>query len=83
MARNTIKANYRLYPETYSQTEQVNAILEQYLCAYVFHPQDDKSLWLPLAEFATNNHQSKTTGIIPFYANNSYHPYLNLNLIEK
>jgi hypothetical protein len=42
--------------ETDGQMEHVNAVLEQYLSAYVFHQQDDWSLWLPLAEFTTNNH---------------------------
>ncbi|KAL9567590.1 hypothetical protein ACKAV7_008354 [Fusarium commune] len=43
------------HPETDGQTERLNAILEQYLRAYVSYLQDDWSRWLPLAEFAANS----------------------------
>ena len=57
------------HPETDGQTETVNAILEQYLQAYINYLQDDWEAWLHLAEFATNNHASETTGMSPFFAN--------------
>jgi hypothetical protein len=47
------------------------------------HPQDNWSHWLPLAEFTTNNHQSKTTTITPFLANNNCHPRLNFDIMEQ
>jgi hypothetical protein len=36
-----------------------------------------------LAEFATNNHQSETTSITPFIANNGCHPRLNFDIMEQ
>ena len=60
--------------ETDGQTERVNAILEQYLRAYVNYLQDDWEAWLHLAEFATNNHASETTGMSPFFANYGQDP---------
>jgi hypothetical protein len=69
--------------ETDGQTERVNAVLVQYPQAYIFHQQDNWSLWLPLAEFATNNHQSETTDITPFFANNSCLPFLNFDISEQ
>jgi hypothetical protein len=57
------------HPETDGQTERANAIMEQYLWAYVNYQQDDWARFLPMAEFAANNHISETTGISPFFAN--------------
>ena len=38
-----------------------------------FH-QDDWVDWLPLAEFASNNTVSETTGVSPFFANYGFNP---------
>ncbi|KAK7570621.1 hypothetical protein V3481_007378 [Fusarium oxysporum f. sp. vasinfectum] len=62
------------HPETDGQTERLNAILEQYLRAYVSYLQDDWNRWLPLAEFAANSLKSETTGMSPFFANYGFHP---------
>jgi hypothetical protein len=35
-----------------------------------------------MAEFATNIHQSETTNITPFFANNSCHPCSNVDIRE-
>ena len=43
------------YPETDGQTEQMNAILEQYLRIYINYLQDNWESWLYMAEFAANN----------------------------
>jgi len=59
------------YPQTDGQTERSNAILEQYLRAYVNYPQDD---WLHLVEFAGNNHASETAGMGPFFASQGQDP---------
>jgi hypothetical protein len=40
-----------------------------------FH-QDDWVQWLPLAEFASNNAVSETTGVSPFFANYGFNPRL-------
>jgi len=56
------------HPQTDSQTEQMNASMEQYLRVFVNHQQDDWVQWLPLAEFAANNGISETTKCTPFFA---------------
>jgi hypothetical protein len=56
------------HPETDGQTERINAILEQYLRAYINYLQDDWEAWLHMAEFAANNQASETTGMSPFFA---------------
>ena len=48
--------------------------MEQYLRCYVDYRQDDWAKWLPIAEFAQNNHVSATTQLSPFAANYGYHP---------
>ena len=40
--------------------------MEQYLRAYVNYAQDDWVDWLPIAEFAINNHLSESTKVTPF-----------------
>ena len=62
------------HPEIDGQTERVNAILGQYLRTYVNYLQDDWEAWLHLAEFATNNHASETTGMSSFFANYEQDP---------
>jgi hypothetical protein len=78
---NSLKIEPRLsiafHPETDGQTEQTNAIMEQYLRAYVNYQQDDWVQFLPMAEFATNNHVSETTGISPFFANYRLNPKID------
>ena len=65
------------HPQSDGQTERLNAILEQYLRSYVTYLQDDWADWLALAEFATNNHVSSTTGISPFFAVYGTNPRLD------
>jgi transposase InsO family protein len=60
-----LKHSLAYHPETDGQTERLNAILEQYLRAYMNFAQDDWVDWLPLAEFAANNATSETTGYTP------------------
>lgn len=67
------------HPQTDGQTERLNAVLEQYLRCYVDYTQDDWNEWIALAEFATNNHASETTGISPFFANYGYDPAIELD----
>ena len=55
-------------PQTDGQTEQMNAGMEQYLCVFVNHQQDDWVQWLPLAEFAANNGVSESTKCTPLLA---------------
>jgi hypothetical protein len=48
--------------------------MEQYLQHFVNYQQDDWVLWLPLAEFAANNHTSETTNCSVFFGNYGFHP---------
>src|SRR5690606_29976287 len=63
------------HPQTDGQTERINAILEQYLRAYVNYQQDNWNDFLALAEFMYNNTISVGIGnISPFFANYGYAP---------
>jgi len=62
------------HPRTDGQTERLNAILEQYFRCFVNYLRDDWSFWISMAEFASNNHASETTGASPFFANYGYDP---------
>ena len=54
------------HPQTDGQTECVNQEIEQFLCLFVNHRQDDWSEWLPLAEFSYNNRIHAATRLTPF-----------------
>jgi len=62
------------HPQTDGQTERTNAILEQYLRAYINYQQDHWCGYLPLAEFAYNNGYQETIKNTPFFANYGIHP---------
>jgi len=62
------------HPQTEGQTERANAILEQYLQAYINYQQDDWCGYLPLAEFAYNNGYQETIKNTPFFANYGINP---------
>jgi hypothetical protein len=68
------------YPEIDSQTERVNAIMEQYLWAYCNYQQDNWKQLLLITEFCYNNTQSETTRVTPFYANYGYYPHFRPDL---
>jgi len=68
------------HPQTDSQTERMNAVMEQHLQAYVNYLQDDWTSYLFLAEFAGNNQVSDSTTLSPFFANASYHPRCDFEL---
>ncbi|KAH0602650.1 uncharacterized protein H6S33_008300 [Morchella sextelata] len=56
--------------------------MEQYLRSYISYQQDDWVRWLPMAEFATNNHVSETTKVSPFYANLGRNPRMTFGPLE-
>ncbi|KAH0613403.1 uncharacterized protein H6S33_005289 [Morchella sextelata] len=68
------------HPETDSQTERLNAVMEQYLCGYVSYQQDDWVKWLPMAEFSANNQVSASTKATPFFANYGFHPRFTVTI---
>ena len=66
-------------PEGNGQTKQVNQMLEQYLQLYCNYQQDNWSDLLPLTKFAYNNTLNTTTGILPFFTNDGYHPNITVH----
>jgi hypothetical protein len=67
------------HPQTDSQTEQMNAIMEQYLRAFINYQQDNWTSWVPMAEFASNNDTSDMTGCLLFFGNYSFHPRMTFS----
>jgi transposase InsO family protein len=65
------------HPQTQGQVENLNKWMETYLRIFCGQRQQDWVEWLPLAEFAYNNHTHPTTGTSPFYANYGYHPTMS------
>src|SRR5260221_361350 len=64
--------------QTDGQMEQVNQEIEAYLRVFVSHRQDDWADWLPLAEFAYNNHVHSATRCTPFELDSGQHPWMGL-----
>jgi len=62
------------HPQTDGETERTNAILEQYLRAYINYQQENWCDYLPLAEFAYNNGYQETIKNTPFFANYGINP---------
>jgi len=62
------------HPHTDGETERTNAILEQYLRAYINYQQDDWYGYLPLAEFAYTNGYQESIKNTPFFANYGINP---------
>ena len=75
-----IKANLStaFHPQTDSQTERVNSVMEQYLRTYCTYLQDDWVMWLLSAEFAANNHWSESIQCTLFFTNCEYHLKMGL-----
>ncbi|CAJ0927859.1 unnamed protein product [Ranitomeya imitator] len=62
---NAVKLGY--HPESNGQTERKNQGIEQFLRCFVADNQEMWSEYLPLAEFALNNHTSSSAGCSPFF----------------
>jgi transposase InsO family protein len=54
------------HPQTSGQTERVNKILEDMLCACVISSKGSWEKWLPLAEFSYNNSYQESIKMAPF-----------------
>jgi hypothetical protein len=68
------------HPQTNGQTEQFNAVMEQYLCCFVNYLQNDWKLWLSLSECAANDQASESTGVSSFLAKYGYDPKWQSNV---
>jgi hypothetical protein len=70
------KLSTAYHPQTDGQTERLNAIVEQYLRAFVNFQQDDWVVLLPAAQLAYNTTPTETTKVTPFFANFGFEPDL-------
>jgi len=75
-----LRLSTTFHSQTDGQTEQVNAVVEQHLRAYVTYLQEDWVDYLFLAEFAGNNQVSDTTSLSPLFPNLGYHPRYDFEL---
>ena len=64
------------HPQTDRQSERTNQSVEQVLRTVISYHQDDWVDWLPVVEFALNNHLTKSLKTTPFYVNYSFHPHI-------
>jgi hypothetical protein len=67
------------HPQSDSQTERVNQVLEQYLRCFISYQQDDWADLLPFAEFAYNNAEHSSTKVSPFFAIYGFHPRFDIS----
>jgi transposase InsO family protein len=62
------------HPQTDSQTERINQVLEGYLCTFTSQQQDNWDDLLPSGEFHYNNSKHSSTQQTPFMLNTRRHP---------
>ena len=67
-----------LHPQTDGQPELTNAILEQYLRAYINYQHDDWCGYLPLPEFLYKNGYQETIKNTRFFTNDGINPELKM-----
>jgi len=77
------KLSTAFHPQTNGQTEKMNQELEQYLCMFIDHCQEQWPEWLGMAEFAYNNKVHIGTKVSPFQANNSWDPRMRFKMRKK
>ena len=77
MKKLDVKLNILIafHPQTDSQSEILNQILEQYLQTFCNYHQDDWLELLPFAEFSYNNSTNASMKMTPFYASYGQHPH--------
>jgi len=63
------KLSTAYHSQTDGQTERVNQELEQYLCMFIDHRQEQWPEWLEMMEFAYNNKIHSATKVSSFRAN--------------
>jgi len=77
------KLSTAFHPQTDRQTERMNQELEQYLCMFIDHHQEQWPEWLGMAEFAYNNKAHSGTKVLLFEANNGRSPRMGFKLRKK
>ena len=65
--------------QTSGQTESASQIIEQHLCPFVNHHQDDWSEKLPMMDFAGALLLSESTKAFPFLIDNDYIPWTSFD----
>jgi transposase InsO family protein len=78
-----IVASTAYHPQSDGQTEHINQELEQDLCIFVNERQDDWDEWLPMEEFAYNNHVHASTKHTPFFADTGCHPHMGFEPLQR
>jgi len=64
-----IKLSIAYHLQMNKQTERVNQELEQYLCMFIDHRQEQWPEWLEMAEFTYNNKIHLVIKVLSFRAN--------------
>ena len=67
------KLSTAFHSQTDGQTKRQNSTMEAYLTAFVNFKQNDWAKLLPMAEFAYNNAENASTGLMPFELNCGYY----------
>ena len=61
------------HPQTDGQTKCINQEIETFLQIFINHCQDDWVEWIPIVEFAYNNHVHSSTLHTPFQLDSGQH----------
>ena len=69
--------------QTNRQTEHVNQELEQYLCMFIDHRQEQWPEWLGTMEFPYNNKVNTLTQMLLFKANSRRDPRMEFEMRKK
>jgi len=77
------KLSMAFHLQTDGQTERMNQELEQYLCMFINHRQEQWLEWLGMAEFAYNNKAHSGTKVSPFEANNGQNLRMGFELRKE
>lgn len=54
--------------------------MKNYLRVYISHPQDNWVDYLFIVTFAVNNHINTSTRVKSFFADNGFHPQIDIEL---
>jgi len=78
-----IRLSTAFHPQTDRQTEYTNQELEQYLCMFIDHRQEQWPEWLGTVEFTYNNKVSSSTQVLLFRENSGRDPRMGFEMRKK
>jgi hypothetical protein len=81
ICKTKLKMSTAFHPQTESQAEKANSIVERYLRTFAAEDERNWDELLPLAEFSYNAHTHKSLGMTPFEADLSYTPRTPLDMM--